>query len=147
MHEDKSALERFLIRELIERYSYSVNAKDWSTMADCFTENGTWDVGPPFNFKPQGRAAISELVREKIAENDFVLQMPHASMIWLEGERARAHTTVQELVRAPQGKGGIQLLGTYVDEIVRDAGTWRFASRVFRVVNVLFEAPPGEFSK
>jgi hypothetical protein len=147
MFEDKSVLDRFLIRELIERYSYSVNARDWSTMADCFTENGTWDVGPPFNFKPVGRAAISSLVREKIAENDFVQQMPHATMIWLDGDKARAHTTVQEWVRAPQGKGGIQLLGTYVDAIVRDGADWRFSSRVFRIVNLLLEAPPGEFYK
>jgi hypothetical protein len=147
MHDDKSALDRFLIRELIERYSYAVNARDWPTLADCFTEKGTWDVGPPFNFKPEGRAAVAAFVKEKIEENDFVLQMPHASMIWLDGGRARAHTTVQEIVRAGGGKGGIQLLGTYADAIVREGGTWRFEERVFRVVNALIETPPGEFYK
>lgn len=142
MTSDPLALERWRIRELIERYSYAVNTRDWPVLADCFTENGVWDVGAPFNFKTQGRAATSQLISEKISEFEFVIQMPHASMIWLEGDRARAHTTMQELVSGKGGTNGIQMLGTYTDNIVRDGGTWRFELREFRVVNVLMEAPP-----
>jgi ketosteroid isomerase-like protein len=147
MTDDKSALDRFLLRELIERYSYAVNARDWPTLADCFTEKGIWDVGPPFNFRPEGRAAVVKLISETVEQFDYVLQMPHASMIWVDGDRARAHTTLQELARAPEGKGGIQLLGTYADRMVREADSWRFEQRVFRPVNVQMEVPPGTFFK
>jgi ketosteroid isomerase-like protein len=145
MLQDPSALDRYLIRELVEKYSYAVNARDYETLADCFTEKGVWDVGPPFNFRAEGRENLSAMIAASINENEYVLQMPHATMIWLEGERARAHTTMQELVRGAKGNPGIQLLGIYHDSIVRDAGKWRFEKREFRAINVLMENPQGNF--
>jgi hypothetical protein len=142
---DSSALaERFAIRELIDRYSYAVNERDWAALESCWAEEGVWDVGKPLNFKVEGRQAIVEFVSTKITEEDYVVQTPHATVVWLDGDQARAHSTMVEVVRHKGGDGGIQMLAGYTDELVKRAGEWFFKVRTFRVTNLEFTAPAGE---
>jgi hypothetical protein len=145
MPDDSSVLaDRFAIRELIDRYCYAVNERDWVVLESCYTEDAVWDVGKPLNFRLQGRRAIVEIASTKISEEDFVVQTPHATMIWLDGAGARAHSTIEEVVRSKGGKGGIQILATYADELVKSNGEWRFKVRTYRVTNIEFKAPAGE---
>jgi ketosteroid isomerase-like protein len=142
---DTTALaDRFAIRELIDRYCYSVNERDWPVMESCYTEDAVWDVGKPFNFRMEGRKSIIAAASTKIAEEEYVIQTPHATMIWLDGDKARTHTTIEELVRSKGGTAGIQILATYADQLVKLAGEWRFKVRTYRVTNIEFKAPPGE---
>src|ERR1700676_1967805 len=134
--ENTSLTDRFLIRELIDRYSYAVNERDWPAFESCFSEDGVWDVGKPFDFLTQGRSSIVEIARAKISEQDFVIQTPHATVIWLDGDRARAHSTVREVVSGRGGATGLQMLGTYADQLMKSGGEWCFTSRVFRVTTV-----------
>lgn len=142
--ESPSFKDRFAIRELIDRYSYAVNERDWAAFESCFAEDAVWDVGKPFNFRMQGRSSILDVARTKISEEDFVIQTPHATVIWLDGDRARAHSTMREVVSSAGGAKGIQMMGTYADELIRSSGEWRFTSRVFRVTTINFTAPAGE---
>ena len=139
--------DRFAIRELIERYSYAVNERDWAVFERCFTENAIWDVGAPFNLRPEGRKAIVDLASTLISENDFVIQTPHATVIWIDGDAARARSTMWEMVRGPGGATGLQMMGTYADQLVRSNGEWLFTIRVFRVTTINMVAPVGDLYK
>jgi hypothetical protein len=143
-HDINPLSDRLLIRELIDRYSYAVNERDWSAFDSCFTDDAVWDVGKPFDFIAQGRTSIVEVGRTKISEQDFVIQTPHAIVIWLDGDRARAHSTVTEVVSAAGGATGIQMFGTYSDELVRSGDGWRFSRRVYRVTIVNLSPPVGD---
>ena len=62
---DSSALaERFAIRELIDRYSYAVNERDWAALESCWAEDGVWDVGKPLNFKlePIAMGSVPQII-------------------------------------------------------------------------------------
>jgi ketosteroid isomerase-like protein len=145
--EDSTSTDRFLIRELIDRYSYAVNERDWPAFESCFSEDAVWDVGKPFDFRVQGRSSIVEIARTKISEQDYVIQTPHATVIWLEGDRARAHSTVMEVVSAGGGATGIHMFGTYADELIRSGHGWSFARRVYRVTTVNLAPPVGDCYK
>jgi len=139
--------DRFLIRELIDRYSYAVNERDWPAFESCFAEDAVWDVGKPFDFLLQGRSSIVDVARTKISEQDFVIQTPHATVIWLDGDRARAHSTVTEVVSAGGGATGIQMFGSYADELIRSGDGWKFSRRVYRVTTINLAPPVGECYK
>jgi len=144
MPPDNSALaDRFAIRELIDRYCYAVNERDWAVLESCYTEDAVWDVGKPLNFRLEGRKAIVEIASTKISEEDFVVQTAHATVIWLDGAKARAHSTIKEVVRS-KAAAGIQILATYADELVKPDGEWRFKVRTYRVTNIEFKAPAGD---
>jgi ketosteroid isomerase-like protein len=145
--ENSSLADRFAIRELIDRYSYAVNERDWKAFESCFAEDAVWDVGKPFSFRVQGRSSVVDLARTKISELDFVIQTPHATVIWLDGHHARAHSTMREIVSGAGGTAGVQMWGTYADELVRSDGEWRFTSRVFRVTTANLTAPVGDCYK
>lgn len=130
--------DRFEIRELIERYSYSVNERDWVALESCYTEDAVWDVGPPFDFRLEGRAQIVEIASGKISEELYVVQTPHATVVQVDGLSANAITTMFEAVRSVDG--GMQIIGTYYDRLVKTVEGWRFTERKFRVTN--FEAKP-----
>ena len=145
MPTDSSALaDRFAIRELIDRYCYAVNERDWAVLESCYTEDAVWDVGKPLSFRQEGRKAIVGIASTKISAEDYVAQTAHATVIWLEGVKARAHSTIREVVRSKGGTAGIQILATYADELVKLDGEWRFKVRTYRVTNIEFKAPAGD---
>jgi ketosteroid isomerase-like protein len=136
--------DRLAIRELIDRWSDSVNEQDWAQLATCFIEDGVWGVGPPFNFTFRGNKTIVEHVSSKVSEQEYVMQVPHAVVVKLNGDTATARTTVQEFMRGRDGAGA-QIWATYYDELVRTTEGWRFKCRKFRAA--IFEANPvgGDF--
>jgi uncharacterized protein (TIGR02246 family) len=136
--------DRFAIRELVDRYSDAVNERDWPAFESCFTEDGVWDVGAPFSFVLEGRALIVQIASEKISEQQYVIQTPHAVVIKLNGDTATVRATMQECMRAPDGSG-MQMFGTYYDDLVRTADGWRFKLRRFRTAIFEAKAPAGDF--
>lgn len=147
-NDNQQFADRFAIRELIDRYSYAVNERDWAVLESCYTEDAVWDVGAPLNFRLEGRKAIVEICRTKISAEDFVVQMAHATTVWLDGEnKARAHSAMREMVRSKDGAAGKQILATYADDLVKIDGEWRFKMRTFRVTNIEYAAPGGDCHK
>lgn len=131
--------DRFAIRELIDRWSDAVNEHDWEQLAACLTEDSVWDVGAPYNFRMEGLKTIMDSVPGLIEEQLYVIQTPHAVVIHLNGDSATVRTTMQEMMRGPDGSG-MQMWGTYYDDVVRTEAGWRFKLRRFRTA--VFEAKP-----
>jgi uncharacterized protein (TIGR02246 family) len=135
--------DRFAIRELIDRWSDAVNERDWEQFATCFTENGVWDVGAPFNMRFEGSKSIVDDVSGLIMAQQIVVQMPHAAVIKLHGDTATARVTMHEFMRGPDGSG-MQMWGTYYDDLVRTPAGWRFTLRRFRTAFFDGTSPVGD---
>jgi len=135
--------DRYAIRELVEGWSDGANHRDWAALEALFTDDAVWDVGAPLSFQAQGARPIVALLREKMEVAEFVVQTPHAPRIWLNGHSARARTTIHEICRFRDG-AGLEMRGTYYDELLRLAQGWRFRRRVFRVTCFNAVAPAGQ---
>jgi ketosteroid isomerase-like protein len=141
------------IRALADRYTDAVNHRDWKTYEACWTEDAIWELGAPVHQRKVGRPAIMEEVKRAVGAMDLFVQMTHAGVILsVEGDRARARWTLNEIGRIrPEHRGllgaadGMVILATYTDELVRaHDGGWRFAKRDYQVALFDGHAPRGE---
>jgi uncharacterized protein (TIGR02246 family) len=123
--------DRFEIRELIDRWSDAVNEHDWESLGSCFVEDGVWDVGAPFPFRLEGRDLIRQVVATECEKQEYVLQTAHNVVVKLNGDTATARTTIQEFMRNSEG-AGMQMWGTYYDDVVRTPEGWKFTLRRYR---------------
>ena len=135
--------DKLAILEVVSRWSDAVNERDWEALRQCFTDDGVWDVGAPFNFRLEGNHAIVDICTTKLAEQSIVLQTPHATVITLAGDTATSRSTMYEFMRSADG-AGMQMWGTYYDKLVRTAEGWRFRERLFRTALFDAQAPAGD---
>lgn len=135
--------DRLAIRELVERWSDGTNNHDWAALEALFTEDAVWDVGEPLNFKVQGRREIVSMLREKMRPSQYVVQTPHAIIVELRGSTASARSTIHEVCRFADG-AGLEMMGTYFDELVKDASGWRFRRRNYRCTFLNPQPPAGQ---
>jgi len=135
--------DRLAIRDLIDRWSDAVNEHDWEQFASCFTEDGVWDVGAPFHLRFEGNKSIVEDVSALIKAQYIVVQMPHCPVIKVNGDTATSRVTMHEFMRGPDNSG-MQMWGTYYDDLVRTDVGWRFKLRVYRTAYYDDKPPEGE---
>jgi len=131
--QDAAFQDRFAIRELIDRYSDSLNRRDYQTMASLFQPDATWEAGGPYGIRLEG-AAIAKSIGEMVGGFRFLIQMVQGVVVELDGDRARARTTIREVAAGAGGEPGLDNLGIYNDEVVRTPAGWRFQSRRFEPV-------------
>lgn len=130
--EDLSA--RVHVRELLDRYHAGINTRDFTALASCFADDAVWEVGPEPKLHVQGRDAIVAKLHETVGAQELLVQANFAVTIdVVDRDHARAHSTIVELGREPGGKG-MQVIGSYDDELVRVAGRWQYARHVMTVV-------------
>ena len=135
--------DRFAIRELVERWSDGTNNHDWEALEALFSEDAVWDVGEPLNFRIQGRREIVAGLREKMRPSQYVVQMPHAIIVTVRGDTASARSTIHEVCRFADGTG-LEMMGTYFDELVREPRGWRFRRRDYRCTLLNPQPPAGQ---
>ncbi|MBV6423920.1 MAG: hypothetical protein NAOJABEB_01730 [Steroidobacteraceae bacterium] len=123
--------DHYAIRELVERWSDGVNSREWAALEVLFTEEATWNVGEPLNFHAQGPSQIVALLREKLQQTRYMVQTPHAVIVDVQGDAATAKSTIHEACRF-KDDSGIEVVGTYFDEFVRERVGWRFSRRTYR---------------
>jgi uncharacterized protein (TIGR02246 family) len=117
------------IGRLIAAYSHAVMRLDPATAAAVYTEDGVLSAfnGPDI----VGRAAIEAAFVATFTPVRFLIQNCGACVIEVDGDHARASSSVSEML---QLKGKDQLrccFGNYDDDLVRTADGWRFAKRRF----------------
>lgn len=135
--------DRFAIRELVERWSDGTNNHDWEALEALFSEDAVWDVGEPLNFRIQGRREIVAGLREKMRPSQYVVQTPHAIIVTVRGDTASARSTIHEVCRFADGSG-LEMMGTYFDELVREPRGWRFRRRNYRCTILNPQPPAGQ---
>lgn len=132
-----SALTAFVdrgeIRELIERAHDAVNHRDFEALGALYTEDGVWEVAPPFNRHFIGPRDISAGIAESVGRLEVLVQSCSSIVIDLQdATHATARTSMAEFGRFRDGKS-MNVAGTYFETLRKVDGKWRFAHRVFRV--------------
>ena len=140
---DQAFADELAIRALVDRYSDAVNRRDFDTYRACWATDGVWNLGEPNNVRKEGVDNIVEEVKRTLGSFDFFAQMPHAGVVEVDGNRATATWTLNEIGRAADGKSGMFILAIYSDELVRQNGKWLFAKRTYRVLYLDDSAPKG----
>jgi ketosteroid isomerase-like protein len=138
-------IEKFLIQEVIHRYSDAITQRNWTQVAALFTPDATWElVGTQQKFKGDCAGALKGLVEP----SNFLVQMTSATAIEVKGDTATSRTTMQEVGEfepgrmAEFGPGGqpfkarVVVYGTYDDIFKKVGGAWKIASRRATMINV-----------
>jgi ketosteroid isomerase-like protein len=117
------------INRLLAAYSHAVMRLDPVGSAAVYIEDGVLSAfnGPDI----VGRATIEATFVKVFAPVRFLIQNCGSCVIEVDGDRARASSSVSELL---QNKGKDQVsccFGNYDDDLVRTADGWRFAKRRF----------------
>jgi hypothetical protein len=98
-------VEKQAIQEVVTWYSDAASRGAWDELAALWTEDGVWEVGPPVGTRIVGARAIREDL-QKVNAADF-LRTGHYQIV---------------------------NYGIYYDELVKQAGRWRFARRMLQPI-------------
>jgi ketosteroid isomerase-like protein len=117
------------INRLLAAYSHAVMRLDPVASAAVYTENGVLSAfnGPDI----VGRAAIEAAFVATFTPVRFLIQNCGASVIEVDGDTARASSSVSEILQMKNGEQLSCCFGNYDDVLVRTADGWRFARRRF----------------
>ena len=120
----KELSDRLEIRELLERYSHTVDFMDWKQLETVFTSDATVDysaLADYFGDRPyhaRGLDEIRALYETILPPNYGVLHFMTNHLIVLNGDEARVRTYMHV-------GGGQDFSGIYLCGVVRTEGGWR----------------------
>jgi ketosteroid isomerase-like protein len=126
----EGAVDRFLIREVVERYLLALDEKDWDGIADCFTD----DAVSHYNHEPQdliGGRGVADFLRRMQAYNatNHILSR---IVVEVDGDEGVARfKTVAVLHAGEVGVGRVQVRSVaFVDRLRRIDGRWLIVERL-----------------
>jgi hypothetical protein len=124
-------LDREAIRDLLNRYFYGLDRRDFGLLATCFASDaeGQYDGGKAVHL---GREAIIETLRG-IAQFEFSIHLMGNTAINLDGDRANAetHAVAFLAVDGSAEKGLIMARGLrYLDDLRKGPEGWQITHRV-----------------
>jgi len=146
MSDLQAMMDRFAIRELIERYCNITNRRAWSEMPELFTEDVTWSVkgipefGPVTDFV--GRDAFVAGVTGVVEQCSMLLHLTGACRVIVDGDTANSTCALQEVATFGDEGAGIYLVGVYYDRFRRTEEGWKFTRREFHPHFISRELPP-----
>jgi ketosteroid isomerase-like protein len=123
------------IRQLFIDYKHVLDAKDFGAYASLFAEDGEFVA---IAGHAHGRAAIeamvaampgTDLLSVKVGDDFHLVLNPQIQLDADDPDRACAQSTWAYVVKGDDGEPVLAKLGHYDDELVREAGTWRFLRR------------------
>ena len=121
--------EKDAIRELLAEYCYRLDDGRFEEMAALFAEEGIWETA--FG-AATGRAAIADLARNIRARAGETrprgIHLVTNIAIALDGDSARVRSNWTVVQNSPEGPK-IGSGGAYYDDLVKEAGQWRFRHR------------------
>ena len=137
--EDRAEIHRLLVD-----YGRTLDARDFDGFAALFARDGVYVAGGS-GAAPLPGAQAGEAMRRIFAENALGFAEPNYHLFFNETVEFtgpdRASARSQSLYMVP-GEGGAPraaMMAQYEDELVREAGRWKFARRMVRG---LMPAPP-----
>lgn len=124
--------DREAIRDLGYRFADACNRREMDRFRDLWIPEGVWTISEPKPFRGEGVDTIVNTAAYLLGLWDFFVQMPHAPVITLQGDRATSSWTMTEHANnAAQGLGYLNY-GMYDDVCVRTPGGWKYESRSYR---------------
>lgn len=129
------------VRQLHARYADAVWRLDADALGLGFAEEAIWELSS--GAVHRGRAAIVEAMRAGFANYRHVFMTFGTPMLTAAAAAASARTYVAEQGVFADGRP-YNVIGTYYERFVREAGAWRFAWRRFEPG---YSGPPGLLSE
>jgi uncharacterized protein (TIGR02246 family) len=120
------------IREVIVRYGEYLDARDYAGYASLFASDGVWTGG--FG-SATGPAAIREMLEKNLGkpEQGFVnktsFHLMTTVLVDVDGDTAKARSRYTFFTASTENRPTVALAGRYVDEFVRENGTWKIKKR------------------
>ena len=121
------------ISDVLIRYATGIDRRDWPLFRTVFTDDCVLDYGDIGTW--HGVDAVADFMEQTHAMAGHTMHRMSNQVIIVDGDRAQARTYVDALIMAPDNASGVNAIGFYDDELVRDAG-WRVARRRFTTVRV-----------
>jgi hypothetical protein len=113
------------IRQLFVDYGYLLDLGDYAAYAQLFAEDGELLLGPLGRAK--GRREIETMMAHVGGAGS--LHLITSPIVTLDGDRAVARVMWTVINRAEDGTPFVGMVGHHEDELVREAGRWRFQRR------------------
>lgn len=133
---DRLTADRLAVIEVINRYGAAVDARDWSRLKTCFTEQAVvnFQGTRPEGIRLEGPEAIARFIEQATIDVSWQQHLLGSHDVSVEGNRATAST---QLI-ATQVSGGdadhaLITIGAYRDVLVRAASGWCIAERTLHV--------------
>ena len=126
-------MDELAIRDLVAKFSDAANRVDGALFESLWAPDGEWIIGPPINQHFTGRRNMAASVVHMLGLWDFFVQMPTATLVELDGDRAHSRVYVNEVARAKDGTGNYNL-SMYADELVRLDGQWLYQKRTYHTI-------------
>jgi 3-phenylpropionate/cinnamic acid dioxygenase small subunit len=125
--------DRADIEDVIRRYAWAIDERDWNALDTCFTADAYLD----YSSNPGGTEGSYAQVRPWLEDNlAAFVAMQHLMCntdIRLDGDRARVRTMMVNPMGARTRQGPPHFFyigGRYDDDFVRTPDGWRIAKRV-----------------
>jgi ketosteroid isomerase-like protein len=131
MTDFQAIADRVEIEALRGEFTDSAMMRDRARLAALFTEDGALRM-PNIPVELVGRAQIQAGGERLQAQWDFFVQNTHPGVIELNGDTATGRAYLQEVVRALDGRQGLNF-AIYHDRYQRTEDGWKFAERVYEV--------------
>ena len=136
--------DRAAIHDLLVDYGRTLDARDFEGFAALFARDGVYVAGGS-GAAPLPGAQAGEAMRRIFAENALGFAEPNYHLFFNETvefagpDRATARSQSLYMVPGEDGAPRAAMMAQYEDELVREAGRWKFARRMVRG---LMPAPP-----
>jgi 3-phenylpropionate/cinnamic acid dioxygenase small subunit len=132
-YDARALADRAEIHDVIVRYGWAIDTKDWALLDECFLPDAYLD----YTSNPGGKAGAYPVVRawlEKVMAAFPVTQHLMANVdVRLDGDRATCRTMVTNPQGAATREGPLHFFyvgARYDDDFVRTPDGWKIAKRV-----------------
>jgi uncharacterized protein (TIGR02246 family) len=125
------AEDRQAIRERVDAYSDAVFRKDAEAWIECWAREAVWRLP---GMEVAGRDKIKAAWVGAMGAFNLAGFFANPGSIVVEGDTATATNYTQEILILAAG-GVRKIIGSYADDLVKEDGVWRFASRAYTVLH------------
>jgi hypothetical protein len=124
------------IINLINRFYFSVDMRDYATMRNCLTDEIKFDYTALFG--TQMPPTADELVEDVRLNHQGLIDLQHITtshLVTVEENRAKCHVNFQAQHFLPNGRGSNlwTVRGRYLYSLIRTKGEWRIYGCVIHV--------------
>jgi ketosteroid isomerase-like protein len=131
MSDFQAIADRVEIEALRGEFTDAAMMRDRARLASLFTHDGALRM-PNIPAELVGREEIRAGGERLQDQWDFFVQTTHPGTIQLDGDTASGRAYIQELVRARDGRQGLNY-AIYHDRYRRTPDGWKFTERVYEV--------------
>ena len=128
--------DRLAINDLLVRYAWAIDTKDWDTLDIVFTPDAKIDYTRTGGIAGS-LAEIKPWLAESLAAFPATQHLLSNSQVTIDGDTATARTAVYNPMGAATREGPLHFFfmgGIYADQMVRTADGWRITERVEHLV-------------